>query len=66
VAPSRTQEELLDELARDAFGQTASAAVIVARIMEDFPATAEQIRPLLTSRAQPFASEHWAPFPTTS
>jgi len=66
LAPSCTQEELLDELARDAFGQTASAAVIVARIMEDFPTTAQQIRPVLTSRARPFASEHWAPFPTTS
>jgi hypothetical protein len=66
LARSCTQEELLDDLARDAFGQTASAAAIVARIMEDFPATAEQIRPLLTSRARPFVSDHWVPFPTTS
>jgi hypothetical protein len=66
VAPSCTQEELLDELARAAFGPAASAATVVARILDDFPAAAEQIRPVLSSRARRFESNRWTSYPTAS
>src|SRR3954468_16773062 len=63
VAPALTQEQLLDHIARSAFGPRASARDLVQHVMDDFGATAATIVPLLRETARPFRCERWTPFP---
>jgi hypothetical protein len=65
VAPALTQEELLDQIARSVFGDTASARDLVTRVMEDFGMAATTIGPVLRETARPFESERWTPFPAS-
>jgi hypothetical protein len=65
VAPALTQKQILDQIARSVFGDTASARDLVTRVMEDFSTAATMIGPVLRETAQPFESERWTPFPAT-
>jgi hypothetical protein len=65
VAPAFTQEQLLDQIARSVFGDTASARDLVTRVMEDFGTAATTIGPVLRETAQPFECDRWTPFPTS-
>jgi hypothetical protein len=65
VAPALTQKQILDQIARSVFGDTASARDLVTRVMEDFSTAAATIGPVLRETAQPFESDRWTPFPTT-
>lgn len=62
-APAYSQEELLDRLAADAIGSTATARDLVAWIYADFPAAAAAIRPVVQPTARPFVSAHWSRLP---
>ena len=65
VAPALTQEQLLDQIARSVFGDTANARELVTRVMEDFSSTATTVGPVLRDTARPFESERWTPFPAS-
>lgn len=62
-APAYSQEELLDRLAADAIGGTATARDLVAWIYADFAAAAAAIRPVVQPAARPFASPRWTRMP---
>lgn len=62
-APAYSQEELLDRLAADALGASATARDLVAWIYADFPAAAAAIRPVVQPTARPFVSAHWNRLP---
>jgi hypothetical protein len=63
LAPALTQEQLLDQIARSVFGDTASARDLVTHVMEDFSTAATTVGPTLRETARPFESERWTPFP---
>jgi hypothetical protein len=66
VAPALTQEELLDDIARVAFGETATSRDLVQRVMADFGAVATTMVPALHETARPFQCDRWTPFPASS
>jgi hypothetical protein len=65
VATALTQEQLLDQVARSVFGDTATARELVTRVMEDFSSAATTVGPVLRETARPFQSECWTPFPAS-
>jgi hypothetical protein len=65
IAPALTQEQLLDQIARSVFGDTANARDLITRVMEDFSTTATTVGPVLRNTARPFECDRWTPFPAS-
>lgn len=60
--PALTQEALLNQLAREAYGSNATAQDVVSRIFKDFLAATLELRAPLSADAVPFASDRWTRF----